>query len=43
MYICTSEESAVSPGTTVIDGCELPGKYGELNSGPLEEQPTLDY
>jgi hypothetical protein len=30
-----------SPGTGVIDGCEQPYGYWDLNPGPLEEQPVL--
>ena len=30
-----------SPGTGVIDSCEPPCGYGELNPGPLEEQSVL--
>lgn len=37
---CTFEEGIRSQGTTVIDGCELPCRCWDLNSGP-EEQPVL--
>jgi hypothetical protein len=30
-----------SLGTEVIDTCELPCGFSELNPGPLEEQPVL--
>jgi hypothetical protein len=30
-----------SLGTGVIDGCELPCGFWELDPGPLEEQPVL--
>ena len=29
------------PGTEVIDSCELPGGYPELNPGPLQERHIL--
>ena len=35
------EEGIRSPGSGVTDGCEPPCGYGELNPGPLEEQPVL--
>ena len=41
MFICTSEETIRSHGTTVIDSCEPPCGCWELNSWPLEEQPVL--
>jgi hypothetical protein len=37
MYICTPEDGIRSHRTRVIDGCELPCGYWELNSGLLEE------
>jgi len=35
------EEGIGSPGTGVIDSCELYCQRWELNLGPLEEQPRL--
>jgi hypothetical protein len=34
-------EGVRSPGTGIIDNCELPCGCWELNPGPLEEQPVL--
>lgn len=30
-----------SPGTGIVDSCELPCQYWESNPGPLQEQPVL--
>ena len=38
MYAC---EGVGFPETGIIDSCELPCVYWELNAGPLEEQPVL--
>lgn len=35
------EEGIGSPGAGVIEGCELPWRYWELNLDPMEEQPVL--
>lgn len=36
-----SKEDARSPGTGAEDGCELPGRFWELDPGFLEEQLVL--
>ena len=47
MYVCISALSACMPACQkkapdpIIDGCEPPCSFWELNSGPLEEQPTV--
>ena len=38
---CRAETSIGSPGTEVIDSCELPCRCWELNPGHLEEQLVL--
>lgn len=35
------EESIVSPGTGVVDGCELPRGGRESNPAPLQEQQVF--
>jgi hypothetical protein len=39
-HVCLCE-GVRSPETGVIDSCELPCGYWELNPGPLEEQVVL--
>lgn len=36
-----SEEGIRSPKTGVMDGCELPCGFWELNPGPLQDQLVL--
>jgi hypothetical protein len=38
VHLC---EDVRSPGTGVVDSCELPCGCWKLNLGPLEEQPML--
>jgi len=43
-HVCAScpqrpEKGIGYPGTGVIEGCEPPCDYWELNSGPLGDQP----
>ena len=40
-YPQRSEDGAVSPGTGVTNGCELPRGFWEVNPGPLQEQPEI--
>lgn len=40
-YPWRPEEGTESPRTTVTSSCKLPCGFGELNSGPLEEQSIL--
>ena len=35
------ERDIRSPGATVIDGCEPPCRFWELDSGPVEKQPMF--
>ena len=41
MYEQCLQEGAGSPGTRVLDNCELPSGCWELSLGPLEEWPVL--
>ena len=41
VYLQRPEEGDRSPGTRVMDSCEIPCGCWELNPGLLEEQPVL--
>ena len=50
VFMCTSgvhgdhgdpEKGVRTPGTEIIDVCEPPWEYWELNLGPLQEQWVL--
>lgn len=38
---CQHQKRELDPESEVIDGCELPCEFWELNISPLEEQPLL--
>lgn len=40
MDACMPAHQKMAPNL-IIDGCEPPGGYWELNYGPLEDQPVL--
>ena len=40
LLVCLCE-GVRNPGTGVIDACELPCRYWELNPDPLEDEPVL--